>query len=216
LKLLAAHAIVTDKTFDTLNGDDVRIKEEDKDKIIAEIVHAYGKAETVFKYCQVPSFELDKFLEDVRNGIYPLTAYANPVRRPSRNASVDSSAPRVLSPPKERSSQNTSAPEDDSSDEHYIETRRVVLVAAEVKSAESGNGCNLTMLLKMEDKMYRQLNADISDNDTPELLANELVHHGFIHQEDCLEVMNAIAAALIRFQLEQTPQSVLTAAVASS
>lgn len=78
-----------------------------------------------------------------RNGIYPLTAYAHPVHRPSRNASVDSSAPRVLSPPKERNSQNPTAPEDESGDEHYVETRRVAIVAAEVKAAETGNGCTV-------------------------------------------------------------------------
>ena len=40
-------------------------------------------------YCQVPAFQLDleKFLDDVRNGIYPLTAFAplahTPIKLPS-------------------------------------------------------------------------------------------------------------------------------------
>lgn len=39
------------------------------------------------------------------------------------------------------------------------------------------------MMLKMDDKMNRQLTADIApDLDTPELLANELVHYGYINQ----------------------------------
>uniref|UniRef100_A0A915L4S6 Uncharacterized protein n=1 Tax=Romanomermis culicivorax TaxID=13658 RepID=A0A915L4S6_ROMCU len=40
----------------------------------------------------------------------------------------------------------------------------------------------IIIVLKMDDKMNRQLTADIFDTDTPEILADELVSLGFINE----------------------------------
>ena len=38
----------------------------------------------------------------------------------------------------------------------------------------------MTILLRMDDKMNRQLSCEVNEDDTPAGLADELVHHGFI------------------------------------
>lgn len=40
----------------------------------------------------------------------------------------------------------------------------------------------MTVLLRMDDKMNRQLSCEVSNQDTPFALADELVFHGFINQ----------------------------------
>ena len=40
----------------------------------------------------------------------------------------------------------------------------------------------VTILLRMEDKMNRQLTCSITENDTPEILVQELIHYGFINE----------------------------------
>ncbi len=40
----------------------------------------------------------------------------------------------------------------------------------------------MTILIRMEDKMNRQLSSVVEETDTAFELANELVYHGFIHE----------------------------------
>lgn len=40
----------------------------------------------------------------------------------------------------------------------------------------------MTILLRMEDKMNRQLTCSLSETDTAEILVQELVHFGFINE----------------------------------
>lgn len=40
----------------------------------------------------------------------------------------------------------------------------------------------LTIVLRMDDKMNRQLTSCISPGDNPKVLAQELVHYGFINE----------------------------------
>ncbi|KAH9363985.1 hypothetical protein HPB48_006967 [Haemaphysalis longicornis] len=40
----------------------------------------------------------------------------------------------------------------------------------------------MTLLLRMDDKMNRQLTCELSIQDTPSVLATELVHYGFINK----------------------------------
>ncbi|VDM39510.1 unnamed protein product [Toxocara canis] len=86
LKLLAAHQIVASKLNDSLNEDDLRVDDPER-------VAATSKFREM-AYCQVPAFQvdLDKFLEDVSNGIYPLTAFAPLAHQPRMTASTSSSA----------------------------------------------------------------------------------------------------------------------------
>ncbi|XP_041977083.1 nuclear receptor-binding protein isoform X2 [Aricia agestis] len=109
--------------------------------------------------------KLDKFVEDVRYGIYPLTAYGGGRRAasPERQASPPS-------PPRER------------------ECRRVVHVMCSVKPAAPATAAErellLTVLLRMDDKMNRQLVCAVSPRDAAADLAADLVQLGFIHEGD--------------------------------
>ncbi|XP_027562646.1 nuclear receptor-binding protein 2-like, partial [Neopelma chrysocephalum] len=68
-----------------------KIKELDLNMVMAEI-RREGRPGAQWRYSEVSFLELDKFLEDVRNGIYPLMNFA--VSRPH-------ALPRVLSQPQE-------------------------------------------------------------------------------------------------------------------
>uniref|UniRef100_A0A7E4V7H2 Protein kinase domain-containing protein n=1 Tax=Panagrellus redivivus TaxID=6233 RepID=A0A7E4V7H2_PANRE len=91
LKLLAAHVIVRTKLFDHLSEDDLRIRDTSRPAAVY-CGHSYSYAD--MESVQACKMDLDKFLEDVKNGIYPLTAFAGFASRPLRlmNNSPSSSA----------------------------------------------------------------------------------------------------------------------------
>lgn len=131
--------------------------------------------------------KLEKFVEDVKNGIYPLTAYTGRVPPPPR--------PRAISPETAESVKSVTPEPFD------IENRRVVNMMCNIKPKEkscdlwvislqleqnskTGNLIHqMTILLRMDDKMNRQLTCLVSEMDGSLLLAQELVHFGFIN--DC-------------------------------
>lgn len=77
LKLLSVHAL----------ADDIRLKPDrsfvspivrpiSNDEIFAELEsHREGLKPVIYTYKDCPAFDLDKVLEDVQNGLYPITAY---------------------------------------------------------------------------------------------------------------------------------------------
>ncbi|XP_026810524.1 nuclear receptor-binding protein [Rhopalosiphum maidis] len=175
LKLLAAHALVKTEHFADRLSDEVYPQE----KVIADIVHPDDETRSVqFKMSDVPdSNKLEKFVEDVRFGIYPLTAYAleaGPVRlttyQPqSPTGSMDQSIP---------SDRSSSGPID-------VEVRRIVNTMCNIKPRDDAqNDFMMTILLRMDDKMNRQLTCSITDADTALSLSQELVHFGFINESD--------------------------------
>jgi len=54
----------------------------------------------------------------------------------------------------------------------------------------------MTLLLRMDDKMNRQLSCEINEQDTSYSLADELVHYGFINELDREKVSFFIEEAL--------------------
>lgn len=77
LKLLSAHTIVDSKRYEEVPESAFRIKDNEQ-------IAATSKLREM-AYCQVAAFQVDleKFLDDVRNGIYPLTAFAPLAHQPS-------------------------------------------------------------------------------------------------------------------------------------
>lgn len=51
-----------------------------------------------------------------------------------------------------------------------------------IKQPEDGSEKVLNLLLKLEDRMNRQLSRKITENETPLELATDLVHHGLISE----------------------------------
>ncbi|XP_043394824.1 nuclear receptor-binding protein 2 isoform X12 [Chelonia mydas] len=91
LKLLAAHCFISHQYLMPENVVEEKTKELDLNMVMAEI-RREGLPAVQWRYSEVSFLELDKFLEDVRNGIYPLMNFA--ATRPLL-------LPRALSQPQE-------------------------------------------------------------------------------------------------------------------
>ncbi|XP_073827718.1 MLF1-adaptor molecule [Musca autumnalis] len=125
-----------------------------------------------YRLSDVPSADkLEKFVEDVKYGVYPLTAFSG--KKPPHFRS------RAASPERADSVKSaTPEPVD-------IESRRIVNMMCSVKKLKEGsNDILMTILLRMDDKMNRQLSCDVTENDTAADLTQELVRLGFVHIED--------------------------------
>ncbi|NXL85739.1 NRBP2 protein, partial [Alectura lathami] len=111
LKLLAAHCFINNQYLMPENVVEEKIKELDLNMVMAEI-RREGRPGAQWRYSEVSFLELDKFLEDVRNGIYPLMNFA--VSRPH-------ALPRALTqPPEDPQKAKTPTPEP-----FDVETRKV-------------------------------------------------------------------------------------------
>ncbi|XP_043252556.1 nuclear receptor-binding protein [Colletes gigas] len=183
LKLLAAHALVNSATniSETIT-DEVLQRLYGPDTIVAEIKYQ-GRPLQQIRLNEIPVMEkLEKFVEDVKYGIYPLTAFMAKLPPPVR--------PRAISPEVTESVKSvTPEPVD-------VESRRVVNMMCNVKPREESCELLMTILLRMDDKMNRQLTCPVSQIDTSMLLAQELVHFGFINENDRDKIGNLIEEAL--------------------
>uniref|UniRef100_A0AAG5DV79 Nuclear receptor-binding protein homolog n=1 Tax=Anopheles atroparvus TaxID=41427 RepID=A0AAG5DV79_ANOAO len=181
LKLLAAHCLVNTSS----NYDEMLQKLYKPDVVYAEVRHAND----VIKYHlgdAIATEKLEKFVEDVKYGIYPLTAFS--AQKPP------ASRPRAISPETAESVKSaTPEPLD-------IETRRVVNMICSVKPREENCELFMTILLRMDDKMNRQLTCPISPDDSAVTLSHELVHLGFIHEIDRERIATMIEETLRNHQ----------------
>ncbi|VDP14474.1 unnamed protein product [Onchocerca flexuosa] len=196
LKLLAAHCIVSSKLNDSLNEVDLHV--EDPNRIAA----TSGFREMA--YNQAPSFQVDleKFLEDVSNGIYPLIAFTPLTHHQRMMASTSSSAIIGELQYEDRGSDGdkpepSPSPPADSPLE-YKEDRSII------KCTVTLNGSLITLIVQLDDMMNRQLTAKITDSDTPSILAAELVQHGLIAESDETRVKEAFAKAFAKETTDNT------------
>ncbi|OUC46675.1 hypothetical protein D917_07537 [Trichinella nativa] len=256
LRLLAAHMVILDY-FDSSFADcDARLR-KDKTRVLAEIVRPDGESSCRLTECDMPATDLNKFLEDVRTGVYPLTAlkrrstsaYCTDAGRRGRidenGGPVDgrgrdrSRAHAFHTVPEHRLCNGLAGDNDDDDDfdydeERHVETRQLVDQRAEVRSAvpvasaaapanvaeagaesASGSGSgtataahstasmHLTLQLKYEDSMRRELSCEIADTDTGEALSDELVHYGFIRPNDQLSCAKLITSVVEAYRLNR-------------
>ncbi|KAM6458475.1 nuclear receptor-binding protein 2 isoform 4-T4 [Liasis olivaceus] len=170
LKLLAAHCFITHQYLWPENVVEEKTKELDLSEVMAEIQRA-GRLPVQWRYSEVSFLELDKFLEDVRNGIYPLMNFAT-----IRPHTLPCSSSQPLEDPRKV---QTPTPEP-----FDVETRKVVQMQCNMEWQEEKQQWHLTLLLILEDRLHRQLSYDLLPNDTPRGLAAELAQYGFIGQDD--------------------------------
>lgn len=151
--------------------------------MVAEVVYNGERENTPWKFSQVNSLEFEKFLEEIKTGLYPLTGMestkAKKENRPQLNTSRPKSPEDVVN-----SSQG-------SEEEEQKETRLIIQMTCSVKH-EEGAGQSLSLLVRFEDKMNRQLSCKVGDGETSLDLANELVHYGLVSEADRDKVANKI------------------------
>lgn len=177
-RLILAHFIVESMPhlIDLIIDEQIQHNHNEED-VLAEIRRADNPV--IFKLSDVETSEkLEKLLEDVKDGIYPLTIY--PIKKipPSRSRAI---SPASGDPNKV----GTPEPLD-------IETREIVNMMCSIKPREDEDDLLMTILLRMDDKMNRQLTCEVSATDTAERLSHELVHLGFIKETDRAKVCGLI------------------------
>uniref|UniRef100_A0A6I8NJV2 Nuclear receptor-binding protein 2 n=1 Tax=Ornithorhynchus anatinus TaxID=9258 RepID=A0A6I8NJV2_ORNAN len=122
LKLLAAHCFIQHQYLMPENVVEEKTKMIDLNMVMAEIRRT-GRPGVQWRYSEVSFLELDKFLEDVRNGIYPLMNFA---------ASRPLGLPRALTqPPEDAQKAKTPTPEP-----FDVETRKVVQMQCNMEMNE--------------------------------------------------------------------------------
>nr|XP_051687142.1 nuclear receptor-binding protein 2 isoform X2 [Oryctolagus cuniculus] len=170
LKLLAAHCFIQHQYLMPENMVEDKTKALDLHAVMAEVPRP-PRPPVQWRYSEVSFLELDKFLEDVRNGIYPLMNFA---------AARPLGLPRALAPqPEEAQKAKTPTPEPFDS-----ETRKVIQMQCNLERSEDKARWHLTLLLVLEDRLHRQLTYDLLPTDKAQDLAAQLVHYGFVREDD--------------------------------
>uniref|UniRef100_A0A6Q2YXG7 Nuclear receptor-binding protein n=1 Tax=Esox lucius TaxID=8010 RepID=A0A6Q2YXG7_ESOLU len=128
LKLLAAHSIVSHQHMIPENALEEMTKNMDLNLVIVECRNGVQ-----MKLSQFPALELDKFLEDVRNGIYPLTAFGVPGPKQPEQEAVKSpiAPPSVKSPTPEPAE---------------LETRKVLQMQCNIEPVDEGAKHHVSLL----------------------------------------------------------------------
>ncbi|XP_037954722.1 nuclear receptor-binding protein homolog [Teleopsis dalmanni] len=174
LKLLSAHCLVFSPrnrtNFSETVVDAMMQRYNRPDVIMARITQSGDSRE--YRLADVPTADkLEKFVEDVKYGVYPLTALGG--KKPPHFRS------RAASPVRADSIKSVTPEPID------IESRRIVNMMCSVKKLrEDSRDISMTILLRMDDKMNRQLTCQVTEEDTAVDLTNELVRLGFVHIED--------------------------------
>nr|XP_025843403.1 nuclear receptor-binding protein 2 [Vulpes vulpes] len=185
LKLLAAHCFIQHQYLMPENVVEEKTKAVDLHAVLAEIPRP-PRPPLQWRYSEVSCLELDKFLEDVRNGIYPLMNFA---------AARPLGLPRVLAPPPEEAQKaKTPTPEPFDS-----ETRKVVQMQCNLERSEDKARWHLTLLLVLEDRLHRQLTYDLLPTDSAQDLAAELVHYGFVHEDDRTKLAAFLESTFLKY-----------------
>lgn len=202
LKLLAAHTLVRNPASSTESVTEEAIhRYYGNNTVLASLkITAEGVTEEKqFKLTDFPVHEkLEKFMEDVKFGIYPLTAFA-----------IATPVPALERPPSPESQQADMVSEEQQQD---VENRRIQNMQCSIqesgdkkeKTGEAGQ-LSLRILLRFEDKMNRQLSCLIDNQmDSPVKLAEELVQHGFIHPLDSGAIQEMLDAAITKYNSCET------------
>ncbi|XP_022650047.1 nuclear receptor-binding protein-like isoform X2 [Varroa destructor] len=211
LQVLSAHAIVQSSWYqpDQLTDKAMHLRCSQVD-VVAEITHEDGREGVAIKKKQVPALELEKLLEDVRNGIYPLTAFGRGPNPVSRGFGVRPRTPEVLE------SKTSPSPAG-----YDPETRHIVNIMCTIKqeeeviptpsaagavpvpTAQPSHSMVLTLLLRFDDKMNRQLSTNLTTPDEVQTLTQDLVQLGFINKEDWSMVDQVLMDTMKRYLKKQ-------------
>ncbi|ELU04627.1 hypothetical protein CAPTEDRAFT_222925 [Capitella teleta] len=172
LRLLAAHCLIQHSVNIT---DETYQSDLEPSRVIAEFRENTGK-ENKLTVAEANTLELEKFLEDVKNGVFPLTYFAPLVYPPL-------SRTRAASPELAESVKSIS-PEPSDTEKRHVLQMQCTLRKGDSGPVDVDETLKMTLLLRMDDKMNRQLTCEVSANDSGFNLADELVRYGFISSVD--------------------------------
>ncbi|XP_065061812.1 nuclear receptor-binding protein-like isoform X2 [Rhopilema esculentum] len=177
LKVLTGHHIVDENINHPESVDEV-----EPEKVMAEICHPNGEI-VEWKYSKVQPLELEKFLEELRIGLYPLTGMQHSRSKKESHPLLNRTKAEI---PIREEVGSTPSPEPEE------ETRAVVNMQCSVITSEEAATKQMTLLLKFEDRMNRQLTCEVQFGEKSEELADELVRYGFINGADRIKVSELI------------------------
>ena len=156
-------------------------------------------------FSQVPAaLELEKFVEDVKNGVYPILS-----RDESRSkTSKEPTRPRAVSPDQIDCSEKSETPEPDE-----VEKRLCTEMTCKIETnAESV--VTMTLNLKLENT-NRQMVTDVMDDDSASAMTEELVKFGLVNESDrdkltaiIEDEQRAYSARLMAASIEKPPEAV--------
>lgn len=134
-----------------------------------------GRDNVNWVFSQVPAaLELEKFVEDVKNGVYPILSWQ------ANRSDGEPARPRAVSPDQIDKSEKSETPEP-----YEMEQRSVINMECLIEGAGSDSATlSMTLTLKLEDKMNRQLTTELCDSDTASSMVDELVKYGLINEKD--------------------------------
>lgn len=156
------------------------------------------RGNTNWTFSQVPAaLELEKFVEDVKNGVYPILNWEE------GTSARESTRPRAVSPDQCDKSEKSETPEP-----YEMEQRSVITMECQIEQTANDGPINMTLTLKLEDKMNRQLITEVSLDDTAAAMTEELVKFGLINEKDKEKLSAIIEEEQRSFQtrLAQPPE----------
>jgi len=177
LKALAGHFMVNEN----LNHPDT-LYEVDPEKVMAEIKYANDEPVS-WKYSKAQPLELEKFIEEIRIGLYPLTGMQRPKTKKESQPVLNRIRAEV---PVEEDIGSVPSPEPEE------ETRSITNMQCNIVDNEGLKTKQLTLTLKFEDRMNRQLSCSVQFGEKSAELAEELVRYGFIRGADREQVSKLI------------------------
>ncbi|KAF2354070.1 Protein kinase domain [Trinorchestia longiramus] len=184
LKLLSCHCLFN-VTNDQYNIEEIVQHQFSSEKVLAEVKGRGAETPLQFKLSNVTNTDkLEKFVEDVRYGVYPLTWGGVDRDR----SSEERSACPVESPSTQRGGAERGVP---GAGGGQVDTR-VTNMMCNIKPHEDGQQLHLTISLRLDNKMNRQLSCLVTPEDDAVMLTDELVHHEFIAKLDHSNVCSLI------------------------
>lgn len=110
----------------------------------------------------------------MKNGVYPILS-----REESRSkTNKEPTRPRAVSPDQIDNSEKSETPEP-----NEVERRSCVEMSCQIGNNADGVA-TMSLTLKLEDKMVRQLTTEMSEEDTAVAMADELVKYGLMNEQD--------------------------------
>merc|ERR1712223_1469438 len=190
LKLLAAHILVnTPAPMNETMTDEAIQTHYGRDTVMANVRRRTDGKIIEYKLSDFPVAEkLEKFMEDVKYGIYPLTAFALSQPPPAKTRAVTPSEGECGGP-----SNPSVTPEPLEPEERWgIEFK--CYIGPPVPAAPN----QLTLLTKLCDGMNRQMQAGLALTDTPENISSELLEHAIINWRDVPSIAKLMTMGFIQ------------------